>query len=112
MTLTYRFTTFLIAWCLACGAWAQSANSPIKIVVPFTPGTGMDTIARTVQPRLAEKLGQPVVVQNMPGASGNIGADFVAKAAPDGNTILMGANTHHTTPCATSHRCPCRRMAL
>lgn len=93
MTLTYRFTTFLIAWCLACGAWAQSANSPIKIVVPFTPGTGMDTIARTVQPRLAEKLGQPVVVQNMPGASGNIGADFVAKAAPDGNTILMGANT-------------------
>jgi tripartite-type tricarboxylate transporter receptor subunit TctC len=62
-------------------------------VVPFTPGTGMDTIARTVQPRLSEKLGVPVVVQNMPGASGNIGADFVAKAAADGNTILMGANT-------------------
>jgi tripartite-type tricarboxylate transporter receptor subunit TctC len=53
----------------------------------------MDTIARTVQPRLSEKLGVPVVVQNMPGASGNIGADFVAKAAADGNTILMGANT-------------------
>ncbi len=78
---------------LACSAMAQSNNVPIKIIVPFTPGTGMDTIARTVQAQLAEKMGQTVVVQNMPGASGNIGADFVAKAAPDGNTILMGANT-------------------
>lgn len=66
---------------------------PIKIVVPFTPGTGMDTIARTVAPRLGERLGQPVVVQNMPGASGNIGADHVAKSNPDGYTVLMGANT-------------------
>jgi len=53
----------------------------------------MDTIARTIQPRLAERMGQTVLVQNMPGASGNIGADFVAKSAPDGNTLLMGANT-------------------
>jgi tripartite-type tricarboxylate transporter receptor subunit TctC len=65
----------------------------IKIVVPFTPGTGMDTIARTVAPRLQERLGQSVVVLNTPGASGNIGADNVAKAAPDGYTLLMGANT-------------------
>ena len=65
----------------------------IKIIVPFTPGTGMDTIARTVSPRLAERLGQPVIVQNVPGASGNIGADNVAKATPDGYTVLMGANT-------------------
>ena len=65
----------------------------IKILVPFTPGTGMDTIARTVAPRLSERLGQPVVVQNMPGASGNIGADAVAKANADGYTVLMGANT-------------------
>ncbi len=70
-------------------AWPTQA---VKIIVPFTPGTGMDTIARTVQPRLAERLGQPVVVQNNPGASGNIGADLVAKAT-DGHTILMGANT-------------------
>jgi tripartite-type tricarboxylate transporter receptor subunit TctC len=66
---------------------------PIKIIVPFTPGTGMDTIARTVAPRLSERLGQPVVVQNAPGASGNIGADQVAKSNPDGYTMLMGANT-------------------
>jgi len=65
----------------------------IKIIVPFTPGTGMDTIARVVAPRLSERLGQPVVVQNQPGASGNIGADAVAKSTPDGHTILMGANT-------------------
>ena len=65
----------------------------IKIIVPFTPGTGMDTIARVVAPRLSERLGQPVVVQNQPGASGNIGADAVAKSSPDGYTLLMGANT-------------------
>ena len=77
------------------GAMAQN-NFPtqtIKIIVPFTPGTGMDTIARVVAPRLSERLGQPVVVQNQPGASGNIGADAVAKSTPDGYTVLMGANT-------------------
>jgi tripartite-type tricarboxylate transporter receptor subunit TctC len=65
----------------------------IKIIVPFTPGTGMDTIARTVSPELSKRLGQPVIVQNTPGASGNIGADMVAKAPTDGYTVLMGANT-------------------
>ena len=65
----------------------------IRLIVPFTPGTGMDTIARAVSPKLGERLGQPVVVQNMPGASGNIGADAVAKAGADGYTLLMGANT-------------------
>jgi len=77
------------------GAVAQNSypNQPIKIIVPFTPGTGMDTIARVMAPRLSERLGQPVVVQNQPGASGNIGADSVAKSNPDGYTILMGANT-------------------
>ena len=93
MTFTQRFATLMLGLGMATFTWAQTTSTPIKIVVPFTPGTGMDTIARTVQPRLAEKLGVPVVVQNMPGASGNIGADFVAKAAADGNTILMGANT-------------------
>ena len=79
-----------------CALLAQAQTWPgqtIRVVVPFTPGTGMDTIARTVAPRLAERLGQPVVVQNTPGASGNIGADNVAKAQPDGYTVLMGANT-------------------
>jgi tripartite-type tricarboxylate transporter receptor subunit TctC len=77
------------------GVAAQSAYpaQTLKIIVPFTPGTGMDTIARVVAPRLSERLGQPVVVQNQPGASGNIGAEAVAKSNPDGYTVLMGANT-------------------
>ena len=81
---------------LTFAALVQAQTWPgqtIKIIVPFTPGTGMDTIARTVSPKLSERLGQPVVVQNTPGASGNIGADNVAKASPDGYTLLMGANT-------------------
>jgi tripartite-type tricarboxylate transporter receptor subunit TctC len=92
MTYIQRFALTCATAFFALSALAQS-NNTIKIIVPFTPGTGMDTIARTVQAQLGEKMGQTVVVQNMPGASGNIGADFVAKSAPDGNTILMGANT-------------------
>ena len=85
----------LLLGAFSLGASAQSTypTQAIKIIVPFTPGTGMDTIARVVAPRLAERLGQSVVVQNQPGASGNIGADAVAKSTPDGHTILMGANT-------------------
>jgi tripartite-type tricarboxylate transporter receptor subunit TctC len=74
----------------AQAAWPQQG---IRVIVPFTPGTGMDTIARAVQPRLSAALGQPVVVQNQPGASGNLGADAVAKSPADGYTVLMGANT-------------------
>ena len=68
-------------------------SRPITFLVPFTPGTGMDMIARTVGPKLSERLGQPVVVENKPGASGNIGAELVARAAPDGYTVMIGANT-------------------
>ena len=100
MTWTKCFQTLLVPVLLSaiCGTSSaqvssSTSNTPIKIIVPFTPGTGMDTIARTIQPRLAERTGQTVLVQNMPGASGNIGADFVAKSAADGTTLLMGANT-------------------
>lgn len=79
-----------VAFSAAAQTWP---TQPIKIIVPFTPGTGMDTIARAVSPKLAERLGQPVIVQNQAGASGNIGADAVARSAPDGYTMLMGANT-------------------
>ena len=84
----------LFAVVAALAAQAQAwPTQPVKIVVPFTAGTGMDTIARAVAPRLQERLGQSVIVLNTPGASGNIGANNVAKAAPDGYTVLMGANT-------------------
>jgi tripartite-type tricarboxylate transporter receptor subunit TctC len=90
-----RYLFLLLVGVLASGAAAAQTypSQPIKFVVPFTPGTGMDIIARQVGPRLTERLGQPVVVENRPGASGNIGADIVAKAAPDGHTIMVGANT-------------------
>lgn len=84
----------LSAVLMAGSASAQTyPTQPIKFVVPFTPGTGMDIIARQVGPRLTERLGQPVVVENRPGASGNIGADIVARSAPDGHTVMVGANT-------------------
>jgi tripartite-type tricarboxylate transporter receptor subunit TctC len=71
---------------------------PIRLVVPYTPGTGIDIIARTVGPRLADRWGQPVVVENRPGASGNIGADIVAKAQPDGYTLMVTVNSFTITP--------------
>ena len=90
-TIKHLFAGLLL---LAGAAGAQTwPAQTVRIIVPFTPGTGMDTIARTVAPRLSERLGQPVVVANVPGASGNIGADQVAKSNPDGYTVLMGANT-------------------
>jgi len=71
---------------------------PVTLVVPFTPSSGSDTIARIIGPRLAAKWGQPVVVDNRPGASGNLGTAYVAKAAGDGYTLLMAINTHTITP--------------
>jgi len=79
-------------------AAAQYPTRPITLVVPYTPGTGIDIIARTVGPKLTERWGQPVVVENKPGASGNIGAAVVAKAAPDGYTMMVTVNTFAITP--------------
>jgi tripartite-type tricarboxylate transporter receptor subunit TctC len=86
----------LTSLALAAGpALAQDAypSRPVRMIVPFTPGTGMDILARTLSPKLAERWKQPVVVENRPGASGNIGSEAVAKAAPDGYTLMMSANT-------------------
>jgi len=71
---------------------------PVTLVVPFTTGTGIDILARVIGPRLSERWKQPVVVENKPGASGNIGTDFVAKAAPDGYTLMVTVNTYTITP--------------
>jgi tripartite-type tricarboxylate transporter receptor subunit TctC len=74
-------------------AAAQSNEGPLRLIVPFTPGTGIDLIARTVGPRLSERLKRPVVVENRAGASGNIGTEAVVRAAPDGSTLLVSVNT-------------------
>ena len=65
----------------------------VKIIVPFTPGTGIDILARTLGQKMGDDWKVPVVVENKPGASGNIGTDAVAKSAPDGYTLLMTAST-------------------
>jgi tripartite-type tricarboxylate transporter receptor subunit TctC len=67
---------------------ASFPSRPIRMIVPFAPGGGSDVLARMIGPRLTERLGQPVVVDNRPAASGVVGADLVAKAAPDGYTLL------------------------
>ena len=74
---------------------ANFPSRPIKIVVPFAPGGTTDLLARLLGQRLSATWGQPVVIENRPGAGATIGADMVAKSAPDGYTLLMGA-THHT----------------
>lgn len=76
-------------------ASAQQAaeGQPLRMIVPFTPGTGIDIIARTVGPRLGQRLGRPVVVDNRAGASGNIGTEAVVRAAPNGSTLLVSVNT-------------------
>jgi len=80
-------------------AFAQAFPSrAVTIVVPFTPATGADVIARLLAPKLSERLGTPVVVDNKPGASGAIGTELVAKAAPDGHTLLFVATSHATVP--------------
>ena len=83
----------LLLAALACaGASAQDYPSkPIRYVVPFPPGGSSDLIARAIAPRLSEKMGQQVVVENRPGAGGMIGVDIVAKAPPDGYTIGLAA---------------------
>lgn len=85
----------------ALGMWAASgaaalANTeaaPLRLIVPFTPGTGIDIIARTIGPPLGRRLGRPVVVDNKPGASGNIGTEAAVRAPANGQTLLVTVNT-------------------
>jgi tripartite-type tricarboxylate transporter receptor subunit TctC len=78
----------------ATGAFAQPwPAKPIRIIVPFAPGGNVDVTARLVAPGLQEILGQPVIIENKPGAGGTIGADSVAKSPADGYTLLMGSNS-------------------
>ena len=77
----------------ACGAWAQAGypNRPIRIIVPWPAGGGVDVVTRTVAEKMSVRLGQQVIIDNRPGATGNIGAGMGAKAAPDGYTLLVAS---------------------
>jgi len=89
----------LLLLAFSCSAMAQPFPSrPVTLIVPFSPGTGIDILARVIAPKLAEKWGQPVVVENKAGASGNIGTELVAKAPADGHTLMVTVNTFTITP--------------
>ena len=85
----------LAAFTLAGAVYADYPDKPIRLVVPFPPGGGADNLARAIVPKAAQILGQPIVIDNKPGAGGNIGASEVARAAPDGYTLLQGTNGTH-----------------
>jgi tripartite-type tricarboxylate transporter receptor subunit TctC len=97
MQIILRFMAAALALCslaaLAQGPQQAPSNAPLRLIVPFTPGTGIDLIARTVGPKLGERLGRPVIVDNRAGASGNIGTEAVVRAAPNGTTLLVSVNT-------------------
>ena len=85
--------------CTGTAAWAQAAypNKPIKVVVPFAPGGATDVLARVLAEKMAVGLGQPLVIDNKPGAAGIIGTDAVAKATPDGYTLLLALSNSMLT---------------
>jgi tripartite-type tricarboxylate transporter receptor subunit TctC len=105
-----QFLRILISAYLAVGllatpttAWTQSYPiKPLHLVVPFPPGAGTDMFARAIAAKLNDSLGHPVVVDNKPGAGATIGTDFVAKAAPDGYTLLLSTSSHAINPAVYS----------
>src|SRR3979490_3419505 len=88
-----RFRTALGS-ALATAGWAHPYPSkPIRVIVPFVPGGNVDITARTVAPALGDALGQPVVVENRPGAAGMVGAQAMMGSPADGYTLMMGSNS-------------------
>src|SRR4051812_34886903 len=99
LPITRRLAATFIVCTAAAAAVAQDfPTHPVKIVVPYGPGTGIDLAARILADRLSKTMGQPFVVDNKPGAAGVIGSAFVASAAPDGYTLLMNATSQTSLP--------------
>ena len=99
--------TLALASALVGGsAWAQAwPSKPVSLIVPFPAGGTTDVLARALAEKLQQRLGQPVIVESKPGAGATLGADFVAKAKPDGHTLLVGA-VHHTIASSVYKKLP------
>src|SRR5262245_28728276 len=99
MRRSWMWLAAFAACMVSSGALAQSwPTKRVQVIVPFTAGSATDIMARTVTQRLSEQLGQPFVVENRPGAGGTIGVGAVAKADPDGHTILVHSSSYTITP--------------
>jgi tripartite-type tricarboxylate transporter receptor subunit TctC len=102
-----RFLAFSIGMALVASVFGQTFPSrPVRFVVPFPPGGATDIIARVLAQKMSEAWGHPVVVENRAGAAGAIGSEAVAKAAPDGYTILMGTTSTHAVNPAINPKLP------
>src|SRR6201987_3454445 len=105
MRAFFRLAAFLLPVFLASPASAQNyQNRPVKLIVPFGAGGPADVYARVLAQHLSEETKQPFVVEDRPGAGSIIGTDAVAKAAPDGYTLLVMSNTHTTNESLFSHK--------
>jgi len=103
MKLLFAAIAFAVAACAQAQAWP---SRPIRYIVIFAPGGTTDILARLIAPKLSEALGQPVIVENRPGAGGNTGAEMIAKAAPDGYTIGSGTVSSHAINATLYARMP------
>jgi tripartite-type tricarboxylate transporter receptor subunit TctC len=98
LTRAARLAALAVAACIGCAGGAVAGDypeRPVRLVVPFPAGGGADILARTIMPKVSEFLGEAIYIDNKPGAGGNVGAEIVARSAPDGYTLLYGTNGTH-----------------
>jgi tripartite-type tricarboxylate transporter receptor subunit TctC len=93
-----KYIVFALAALTISGTALSQSDKPLILVVPFPPGGSTDITARTIQTKLAERIGRPVIIENRPGAASQIATQHVARSAPDGNTLLISFDNHSINP--------------